>query len=85
MESGQISAGPGTIIRSLEKGNEDLSILDEGLLQQHFSNSQKIMAAMLRKGGKQPNESSQGNRTFPNMDPTLPNIIRSETVIVLKC
>lgn len=62
---------------------EVLSLLLLLLNNEQFSNSQKRMAAMLRKGGRQPRVSSQGNRKFPNIEPVLPIIMRSDRVIVL--
>lgn len=41
------------------------------------------MAARLRKGGRQPSDSNEGNRKFPKIEPVRPNIISNETTIVL--
>lgn len=52
-------------------------------IEKVFSNSPSIVAPIILKGGRHPSDISQGKSKFPISAPDLPNIIASETVIVL--
>jgi hypothetical protein len=42
-----------------------------------------VVAPIIAKGGKQPNDMSQGNSKFPIIAPDLPNIMARDTFMVL--